>query len=92
MGKSTYVQNEDLANFDRDLETVRSFLLEHSENGYARDICTCDECKFLTVLNDSEIYAVCNKTGYIFEQFETDTREHFCAFGERKNEKYSKGD
>lgn len=84
--KPSAVQEEDLANFNRDSEKVRSFLFEHSENSYGEDICTCNKCKFLTVLNDSEIYAVCNKTGYIFEQFETDTREHFCAFGERKEQ------
>ena len=75
--KPTEVQNEDLANFNRDLEKVRSFVVE-------RDICTCDECKFLNVLNTDEKYAECLKTGYIFEPFETDTRERFCAFCERK--------
>lgn len=82
--KPTEVQNEDLANFNRDLEKVRSFVAE-------RDICTCNKCKFLKVLNTDEKYAVCLQTGYVFEPFETDTREHFCAFGERKNEKHSKG-
>lgn len=77
--KPTEVQNEDLANFNRDLEKVRSFVVE-------RDICTCNKCKFLKVLNTDEKYAVCLQTGYVFEPFETDTREHFCAFGERKED------
>lgn len=43
---------------------------------------TCDKCKHLRVFNVDEIYAYCQKTGYIFESFGTDTRTHYCSFGE----------
>lgn len=43
----------------------------------------CCDCKHLRIHNNEEVYACCSKTGYIFLPFETDTREHFCAFGER---------
>ena len=46
--------------------------------------CTCDRCKHLSIFNDAEIYAVCHKTGYIFNPFDTDTRKHFCSFAEGK--------
>lgn len=44
----------------------------------------CKECKHLTVINCGGAYARCEKTGYVFWSFRTDTREHYCAFGERR--------
>ena len=46
----------------------------------------CKDCKHLTVINNESAYARCEKTGYIFWSFRTDTREHFCAYGERKED------
>lgn len=48
------------------------------------EVVRCKDCKHLTVVNNESIYARCEKTGYIFWSFETDTREHFCAYGERR--------
>lgn len=77
MDKPTDIQEEDLANFNRDLEKVRSFIM-------ARDICTCDECKFLKIKED---LFICSKNGIvIFDEFGPNLKEHFCAFGERKEE------
>ena len=50
------------------------------------EVVRCKDCKHLTVVNNESIYARCEKTGYIFWSFETDTREHFCAYGERREE------
>lgn len=47
------------------------------------EVVRCKDCKHLTVVNNESVYARCEKTGYIFWSFETDTREHFCAYGER---------
>lgn len=44
----------------------------------------CDECEHLLEVNSPIIYAVCLKSNYIFNPFETDTRIHYCAFGEKK--------
>ena len=48
------------------------------------EVVRCNNCKHLTVINHKSIYARCEKTGYVFLPFATDTREHFCAYGERK--------
>ena len=45
----------------------------------------CDKCKHLTVHNSPTLYAYCEKTHFRFEPFQTDTRTHFCGFGERKD-------
>ena len=44
----------------------------------------CRECKHLNVVNRKELYAHCPKTNTVFLPVELDTREHFCALGERK--------
>lgn len=77
IGKIPYRHHsEDLANFNRDLETVRSFI--------KGPILTCNNCRHLCVINNKEIYACCHKTGYIFEPFGTDTRSHYCSFADSK--------
>lgn len=52
----------------------------------ADPIIHCHECKHLEVVNSKEVYANCKKTGYVFKPFQTDTRQHFCAFGESAHE------
>ena len=78
MDKPTEIQEEGIANFNRDLETVRSFINMLRAGGVPRR--TCDNCRHLTVINNGRIYAKCEKTGFTFLPFETDTREYFCAF------------
>ena len=56
------------------------------EQGDVVEVVRCKDCKHLTVVNKESVYARCEKTGYIFWSFETDTREHFCAYGERRTE------
>ena len=46
----------------------------------------CKDCKHLAVINKAPIYAICKKTNLIFYLWEEDTREHFCAFGERRTD------
>lgn len=48
------------------------------------EVVRCRDCKHLTVINNGSAYARCEKTGYVFWSFRTDTREHFCAYGERR--------
>lgn len=45
----------------------------------------CRDCKYLNVVNRPELYAHCRKTNTVFRPFDIDTREHFCACGERKD-------
>lgn len=50
------------------------------------ELVRCAECKHLLVYNSPELYAYCNKIHLRFEPFakDRDTREFFCAYGERE--------
>lgn len=80
MDKPTKIQEEDLANFNRDLETVRSFIDLHFNDTPRR---SCVQCKYLRIINNDRIYARCDRTGLSFEPFITDTRRFFCAYFEK---------
>lgn len=86
--KPTKIQEEDLTNFNRDLETVRSFVNLLRTNLHLGDLPTCDSCEYLNVINNNEIYGVCEKTGVIFKPFELDTRAHYCTCFRRKEKNY----
>ena len=44
----------------------------------------CENCQHIHVLNTSEIYAICDKTNFVFQPFGVDTREFGCPYGERR--------
>lgn len=44
----------------------------------------CEDCKHLTIHTFPTLYEYCEKTHYRFKPFKTDTRTHFCGFGESK--------
>lgn len=46
----------------------------------------CINCKHCRVLNYEGVYAICLKHTYKFQPFEVDVREHYCSFGERRDE------
>ena len=48
------------------------------------EVVRCGECKYLKVFNGPTIYAFCPKIDFAFEPFQTDTRTHFCSYGEKK--------
>ena len=50
------------------------------------EVVRCKDCEHLTVHNSPTLYAYCKKTHLRFEPFKTDTRTHFCSYGERKND------
>lgn len=50
------------------------------------EVVRCEDCKHLTVHNSPTLYAYCEKCKYRFEPFQTDTREHFCSYGERRTD------
>ena len=64
-------------------EKIRE-LLRDAPTVDAVPVVRCRECKHLNVVNRKELYAHCPKTNTVFLPFELDTREHFCALGERK--------
>lgn len=87
MDKPTQIQDQDLTNFNRDLETVRSFVnLLRSKEYPIRN--TCNNCQHLKLVNTNDgMYAICEKTGFIFEAFETDIREVCCTcFNKKRKE------
>ena len=47
------------------------------------EVVRCYDCKHLQVINDGKVYAKCTMTDFEFLPFGTDTREHYCGFGER---------
>lgn len=53
------------------------------KQGY-RKVVNCKDCRHLEIINDGKIYAKCRQTDFEFLPFGTDTRTHFCAFGEMK--------
>lgn len=80
MDKPKEIQEEDLVNFNRDLETVRSFVDLYFNDTPRR---SCTQCKYLQIINNSRLYAKCDRTGFSFEPFMTDTRQFFCACFEK---------
>lgn len=44
----------------------------------------CEDCKYLRVWNQKDLYAFCPKTNFVFLPFQADTRTHFCSLGEPK--------
>lgn len=48
------------------------------------EVVRCKDCKHLKIFNSNDLYAFCLKTEYKFLPFQTDTRTHFCSYGERK--------
>jgi hypothetical protein len=63
--------------------------IDNAPNVDAVEVVRCKDCKHLNVLNRKEIYAHCPKTNTVFLTFDIDTREHFCSFGENKNDDLS---
>ena len=50
----------------------------------AVEVVRCSECKYLNIVNGEEVYAFCGNLPTVFYQFDTDTREFYCADGEKK--------
>ena len=50
----------------------------------------CCDCKHINVLNTREIYAICDKTNFVFQPFGVDTREFGCTYGERRESEVEK--
>lgn len=45
----------------------------------------CRECKWLHIVNDNILYGFCTKGHAMFYPFQLDTREFYCADGERRS-------
>ena len=48
--------------------------------------CRCSECEHLEIINKEPVYAECKKQKLTFLLWQADTREHFCSYGERREE------
>ena len=54
-------------------------------NGWKiKELVMCNDCKHLKIVNKAPVYAVCELGRKMFMLFDVDTREWFCADGERK--------
>ncbi len=49
------------------------------------EVVRCADCRKLKIINDGKVYAKCTETGFEFSPFGTNTRKHFCNYGERKD-------
>ena len=58
--------------------------IENAPTADVVEVVRCEKCKNLTVHNSPTLYAYCEKTHFRFEPFQTDTRTHFCSYGERQ--------
>ena len=59
---------------------------ENLRNGIELNVepINCTDCKYLKILNKNYLYGICQKTGFEFTPFKTDTRTHTCQFAELK--------
>lgn len=84
-----YCQKECINNkYVKQLITLENMI----DSGELTDVVRCDKCKYLKIINDGKIYAICTQTGFEFLPFGTDTRKHFCAFGKTTMEETSQTD
>ena len=59
--------------------------IENAPSADVVEVVRCEKCKNLTVHNSPTLYAYCEKTHFRFEPFQTDTRTHYCSYGERRD-------
>ena len=50
------------------------------------EVCRCSECKHLEIINEGRMYGRCEKIGVQFWLWQTDTRESYCSWGERRKD------
>lgn len=84
----------------KDMETVCSptqfgrntakMCIKRAPTIHAEVVVHCENCKHIRILNISEIYAICDKTNFIFQPFGVDTREFGCPYGERRESEVEK--
>lgn len=59
-------------------------LIDKTSTADVVEVVRCKDCKYLAIWNTPDTFAYCEKIHYAFEPFATDTRTHFCSFGEKK--------
>lgn len=67
-------------------EMVSKYAVANAPTIDAVEVVRCKDCKYLNIINKAPLYAYCGKSNYIFHLFEEDTREHFCSWGERRED------
>ena len=91
---SEYIEREALkAMFSSDnkpLETAICSVIDSAPAADVAPVVHCENCQHIHILNTSEIYAICDKTNFIFQPFGVDTREFGCPYGERRESEESK--
>ena len=65
-------------------------MLEQAPTVPAEVVVHCENCQHIHVLNTSEIYAICDKTNFVFQPFGVDTREFGCPYCERRESEVEK--
>ena len=65
-------------------------MLDSAPTVPAEVVVHCENCQHIHIINTSEIYAMCDKTNFIFQPFGVDTREFGCTYGERRESEAGK--
>ena len=82
-----YTSKEAIAESNRAMNNGESLLcFMYAPTADVVEVCRCKDCKHLEIINSREIYAKCKATGLEFKPFDIDTREHYCSYGERREE------
>lgn len=61
-------------------------VMDYAPTVDAVEVVRCKDCKSLIIINEGKVYAVCKKHRKIFRFFGEDTREHYCSWGERRED------
>lgn len=70
-----------------DIRDTITNILQHTKTVKdAVQVVRCMECTHLKIVNKEPVYAECELGRMIFMLFDVDTREWFCADGERRSE------
>ena len=81
---------EEICNFpaiDEDsANAVISLLHRQPTADFVEVPCRCSKCEHLEIINKEPVYAECKKQKLAFLLWQADTREHFCSYGERREE------
>ena len=80
----SYYETERDKKIINSLEDIAKCLKEIKDSLDVVDVVRCKDCKYLTIINDGEVYARCEQTSFEFQPFGTNTRVHYCGYGERR--------
>ena len=89
----SYIERETLrdALYEADAITMKGIaIINQFPAAEVAPVVHCEDCQHIHVINTSEIYAICDKTNFVFQPFGVDTREFGCPYGKRRESEAGK--